>query len=1354
MSKQNEQFANTYSYKLIYIFGIDYKTHKGCLKIGETTIKFNGDIAKLTNNCELLNNSAHARIRKETNTAGIDYHLFHTELAITEDNNVFGEKEHKNADAVVREVLYNSGLEKKWFEKNNANEWVICDLETAKNAIIAVKLGYKTLSGEQITTDRTPIMFRPEQIDAIEKTKKRFGKLKGKRMLWNAKMRFGKTLSALQVVKDLQFQKTIIITHRPVVDTSWHEDFNKIFYDTNYRYIPKGQPLPQTDEPFIYFASIQDLRGSSKVGGKFDKGDIVFSTNWDLIIVDEAHEGTQTLRGDSLFNELIKENTKTLELSGTPFNLLEKKDYTSDEVYTWDYVMEQQEKANWTKNHYLDSNPYADLPQMNIFTYDIGDIFTNTKYQSIEDKAFNFAEFFRVWTGDINKDKAQIPSEVYKGKFIHENDIMKFLTLLTRQDDENNYPFSNEDYRKFFKHSLWLVPGVKEAKALSKLLQDHEIFSQFGIANVAGDGDEEVSYDNALKLVQDTIKKHEYTITLSCGKLTTGVTVPEWTTILYLAGSYSTSASSYMQTIFRVQTPACIDGKVKDQCYVFDFAPDRTLKMIAEAGSLSVKAGAIRTEDEEKQMKSFLQYCPVIAISGGKMLPYDVPNMMKQIKKAYVARVVQSGFDHEKLYNDKLLELNDEEKDILSKLKEVIGTTKKRETTNELPLAINGLDGNLNQTTSRTVPTTKKEKDERKAERDKAIKILRGISIRIPLLIYGAEIPFKDNITLDNFSSFVDDKSWEEFMPHGVTKEVFAYFSRYYDKDIFEAAGHRIRAIVRGADELTIGERIKQLGELFAIFRNPDKETILTPWRVVNMHLGDCIGGFNFYKENYKEMIDENESPRFIQYPYITNDIFSQDESLILEINSKTGLYPLYMAYSTYYNKLINVNKKLSKEESELTEQKIWKSVVENNIFVIAKTKMAKSITQRTLCGFTDVKANIICYDNIIEDLKNCPQQFIDKITNPQTWNKKENEKMKFNAIVGNPPYQETLGQTETQTQGNSTWIYYHFQNAVDRLGRYNSLIYPFGGWFDDTDAFNGFGKKILSDKHTVMIKAFEGTSDKRAWYRTDKQPDPFFNVNLSAGVAYLLRDSSVEHEQYTYYNRVYSDKTKVVNVSQWESVTLSPDFTIGDKLFGNKLVNRIKKGCFGIESDFVEKNPDKVSHNNNDWQNPIILLTNDKSGSSGRATKYWADRSVITKGKELIDEYKVITTSAYPKQKFSSGMPTVTNVKLRLKELIEILPIGSAFGRSKMCLFHSPNKQHCDNFIKYTQTNFFALLVLNEPNRSSSIGYVIPDQDFTEQSDIDWTKSVAEIDKQLYEKYNLSEEEINFIETNIKEMK
>ena len=557
-----------------------------------------------------------------------------------------------------------------------------------------------------------------------------------------------------------------------------------------------------------------------------------------------------------------------------------------------------------------------------------------------------------------------------------------------------------------------MLPGVKEAKALSNLLQEHPIFRGFRIANVAGDGDEEKDSKDALEEVNKKITKHPentYTITLSCGRLTTGVTVPPWTAVLMLAGSYSVSASNYLQTIFRVQSPANIDGQIKDKCFVFDFAPDRTLKMVAEAGNLSTRPGS-NSESSEKQMGELLNFCPVISIEGSLMTAYDVDSMLQQIKRIYAERVVKNGFDDPKLYNDKLLHLTDLEIEKFTGLKKIVGASKAAEVNRDITLSNTGLTkedrellekakkkkkGELSEEEKERLEKLKKAKE----ERGKAINILRAISIRIPLMIYGAEIPFDEDITIENFIDLVDDQSWVEFMPDGVSKDLFRQFMEYYDKDIFIAAGKSIRALVKGADGLDPTIRVKRLAEIFKTFKNPDKETVLTPWRVVNMHMAETLGGWEFYAEDHQEPLDE---PRFVDNGDVTMKCLSTD-SKVLEINSKSGLYPLYLTYSIYRERCKTVPEDMLTTEKML---ELWQETLDENVYVICKTKMARAITKRTLLGYGKGRINAHAFEDLINQFKNKADQVCERVAGSSFWDKKGvNEDMKFDAIVGNPPY-------------------------------------------------------------------------------------------------------------------------------------------------------------------------------------------------------------------------------------------------------------------------------------------------------------------------------------------------------------
>ena len=1313
------RFTSSLKLKLIYVFRINDTAHHGCLKIGEATCE-DENVFGLSPNSKALNEAARKRINQYTQTAGIAYDLLYTELTVYNRGGLrsFNDKE-------VHNVLERSGIKKKVFDTvNKANEWFITDLETVKRAIAAVKEGRSSLSSAEVTREYSPIVFRPEQQEAISKTKKQFRK--GNQMLWNAKMRFGKTLSALQVVKDMEFQRTLILTHRPVVDAGWFEDFGKIFYDRkDFAYGSKNNgesfgSLEWRAEShglhYVYFASMQDLRGSELVGGNFDKNNEVFATDWDLIIVDEAHEGTQTELGKAVMGELVKEQTKVLRLSGTPFNLLD--DFKEDEIYTWDYVMEQRAKINWDELHFGDPNPYASLPTLNIYTYNLGRLLHDFVD---EDVAFNFREFFRV-------------NEA--GGFCHEKDVRAFLNLLTKEDKDSLYPYANEEYRNIFRHTLWMVPGVKEARALSAMLQTHPVLQHFKVVNVAGDGDQDEESRDALEAVEQAIGKDPdatRTITLSCGRLTTGVSVKAWTAVFMLSGSYNTAASSYMQTIFRVQTPATINGRMKEQCYVFDFAPDRTLKVIAETAKISSKAGKT-SQSDRKVMGEFINFCPIISIEGSKMNRFDVPRMLEQLKRVYVERVVRNGFEDNSLYNDELMKLDDLELQEFDDLKKIIGQTKAMPKTNQVDINSQGLNNEEYEEKEKLEKKPKKELTEEELKRleelkkktknrEAAISILRGISIRMPLLIYGAELSDENQeITIDNFASLIDPQSWEEFMPKGVTKQKFNSFKKYYDPEIFCAAGKRIRAMARAADKLSIEERIERITDIFSTFRNPDKETVLTPWRVVNMHLGDCLGGYNFYDTEYQNVISE---PRFIDKGGVTAEVFSP-ESRILEINSKSGLYPLYMAYGIYRAR---AKASLFAVETVEEQQSVWDKVIAENIFVICKTPMAKSITKRTFAGFRKAKVNTRYFEDLINQIKNKPENFIAKVAKGRSyWKAIDNDNMKFNAIVGNPPYQEVVDQKEsTNGQKVSISIFQYFQTISEKIGKYTALIYPGSRWIHRSGkGLEKFGLAQMNDPHLALLEFFPSSKDI------------FKDVAIADGLSIVLKNMEKNECGFTYK---YSVDGKVITIQANnpgnDMFSLNPQ----DNEIIKRLDNAIKSfGClhdsilprnlFSIESDFVEKNPSLVKeYNDGDYYNPeteIKLFTNDKSGKSGRARWYIADKNVITSGSEYLNKWKVIVSSANAGgQKRSNQIAIVDN--------------HSAFGRSRVALKTFATEKEAINFFKYATSEIIRFAFLLTDESLTSLAKKVPDLlDYSDENGIiDYNRDVNAM---LYNLFGIDE--------------
>ncbi len=1317
--------------QVIYVFSTDYPLHKGCLKIGMT---------KLTEDCKqlpapndpLLIAAARERIDQYTKTAAIKYELLYTECSAFIHKGVLQSFDDKQ----VHSVLLRSGIRRPEFsDEGLGKEWFETDLATVKNAISAAKEGRSSLFPEEKTQNEpAPIVFRPEQREAIDKAVKHFTKNKGKgqrKMLWNCKMRFGKTLSALQVVREMGARRTLIVTHRPVVNAGWYEDFEKIFYDLraaepvadgskgagaakkgelqgkyNYGSAQKGERLDQlllqADEGahIVCFASLQDLRGSEDVGGKHEKNDNIFATDWDLLIVDEAHEGTQTELGQAVIDQLRHVDTKVLQLSGTPFNLFDQ--YDEDEIFTWDYIMEQRAKMSWDEYHVGDSNPYASLPAMHIYTYDLGRLMNRF---ADEDKVFNFREFFRT-------DE--------HGAFVHDDYVGDFLDLLCHNDADSLYPYAKAEFRRIFRHTLWVLPGVKAARALSKKLQAHHVFGAFTVVNVAGEGDADEESRDALEKVNKAIGKDPsatYTITLSCGRLTTGVSIRPWTGVFLLAGSSSTSAAGYMQTIFRVQTPFEYQGRVKENCYAFDFAPDRALRMLAEASKVSYKAGK-QTAEDRHTLADFLHFCPVIALEGSQMKAFNVDNLLTQLKRVQIERVVNAGFEDGALYNDELLRLEDADVADFNGLRAKIGTTKALKSVDKVKVSDNGLDGNNAQPPAAPDKKPSKESDpeaeaqkalenERKKQRKNAIAILRGISIRMPLLIYGADLHDEAvELTIDNFVHLIDDTSWVEFMPAGVTKADFARFKRYYDPEVFSAAGRRIRQLARSADKFTIEERISRLTALFSTFRNPDKETVLTPWRVVNLHLSDSLGGYCFMDERFEHPL---ETPRHIVRSGVTDRVFSP-KSTVLEINSKSGLYPLYAAYSIYRSRL---DEEWCKRNAIAPDRAkaLWEQTLKENIFVVCKTPMAVAITKRTLCGFRTAEVHAKYYPDLIPSLTHSAQKVLRDLRDAKGfWGLNDKKEMKIDAIIGNPPYQVLDGGNAA----SAVPVYNRFVDLAKSLNpQYLSMIIP-AKWYNGGKGLEAFRKEMLSDKHIALLFDYIDGHDC------------FPTVDIAGGICYFLRDAD--------HNGLCRVTTQQLGERIITQRRLDAENVFIRHVKAITILEKIKK----LTSSFLTIYPRK----------PFGLPTNARPTSSGNIKLRYNggigvfQSDLVDVNTNLIEKWKVITSRLTVEH---AGKADKSGQK-RIISTLEILEPNTVCAETYLLLATFDTKNEALNFYNYIKTRFVRCLIsmITSTQQLSRTNFrFVPVLDFTQP----WT------DADLYAKYSLTADEIDYIERTTKAM-
>lgn len=920
-------------------------------------------------------------------------------------------------------------------------------------------------------------------------------------------------------------------------------------------------------------------------------------------------------------------------------------------------------------------------------------------------------------------------------EFVHEPMVKRFLDLLVDEKLQTKFPYATKEYRNYNKHSLWLLPNrVKVIEAMEKLLKDHSVFgsSGFGVVNISGDSRDDEEDKIAKDRVTKAIKNHEYTITLTGQRLTTGASVPEWTAVFMM--SDTSSATTYLQTAFRCQTPAKIDGKLKTQGYVFDFAPDRTLKLVAEAIELNHKSGKINSPEQKDAMREFLNFCPILAAKGGVMKPYDVEVMLGQLKKAIIERVSRNGFDDPKLYNDELLKLDEMEMSKFNELKSIIGTSSS-EKINEIKINELGMDDlqlqkaeEAERKKKKNLELSEEEKENLKKKKEafeqkkNAINILRAVSIRMPMLVYGADVSVREIITLQRFIDLVDEDSWKEFMPTGLSKDKFTEFTKYYDEDVFKGVAHSIRAKAFDCDDLLPTERVQAIAEIFSTFKNPDKETVLTPWSVVNKHLTLAFGGHDFCSG----VTDKTGKPEWKSHDADTS-VWSQDDTKILEINSKSGLYPLLAAYNVYSRQLIKI-----KKPEEKISQKIWGDLLKDNIYVLCKSPMAQSITQRTLAGYNKgAKTNIVYIEDLIQKLqqKENYKDYNLKVELLEKFNLRDKD-MKFTAVVGNPPYQIQTKDTSDNP------IYHLFIDESYKLADKVALIHPARFLFKAGKTPKEWNEKMLADIHVSVI------------YYEQNSSTIFPNTDIKGGVAITYRDANADigpigsftsyHELNSILNKVkkgimFSDLSLIIYTqSKFNLDALYADYPNYKKIIGSGgQEKRLTTPIFEQLKVFTESS-DKANNVK------IFGLINNKRVSKYINKKYLDAHTNV-------DNFKVILPKSSGSGKFGEILSTPFIGDKLVGYTQSYIGIGSFVKKTEAV-----------NCVSYLKTKFCRTLLQTLKVTQHNPGKVwrnVPIQDFTNNSDINWSKSIAEIDHQLYKKYGLDKKEIDFIETHLKAM-
>jgi len=621
----------------------EIKKFDGCLKVGQTTKK-----------------DVNVRIKESQGVAQVAYVLEVDELAEREDGTVF-------RDSAVRDRLKAKGFE------NVELEWMRCTAGDVKVAIDELRTGVA-----RVGSHSESFKMRAEQVAAVKKTADYYmsvwadNKKAVPRFLWNAKMRFGKTFASYQLAKKLEAKRVLVVTFKPAVEDAWQTDLESHVDFAGWQYFSKatgGDPrTAKKGVPLVYFGSFQDLLGKDKATGTIKaKNEWLHATNWDLVIFDEYHFGAWRDSAKELFegedaDEAKKEvaneygnvlddfeekldelsgsekdflpiTTKAyLYLSGTPFKALATGEFIEEQIFNWTYTDEQRAKQLFSQKHPEKWNPYAALPEMRLMTYKMPDEIVAIAGRGEFDE-FDLNVFFEA-IGSGNKAAFK-----YKGDVQKWLDLIRGAHLPTQVDamkmgTRPPFPYSDVRLLGYMQHSFWFMPDVAACHAMANLLAEKQnvYWHEYEVLAVAGTG-AGIGLE-ALPPVRKAIKggQETKTITLSCGKLTTGVTVPQWTSILMLRNLKS--PETYFQAAFRVQSPWSIknpngdnpneEAVVKPVCFVFDFAPTRALRQIAEYG----QGLAPESPNPEDAVEELVRFLPVLAYDGANMVQIDAGEIL------------------------------------------------------------------------------------------------------------------------------------------------------------------------------------------------------------------------------------------------------------------------------------------------------------------------------------------------------------------------------------------------------------------------------------------------------------------------------------------------------------------------------------------------------------------------------------------------------------------------------------------------------------------------------------------------------------------------------------------------------
>ena len=1190
-------------------------------------------------------------------------------------------------------------------------------------------------------------------------------------LLCAAHPRFGKSFTALYAIDQLgEIDFVMVVSAVADAHDEWRDTVNLpnfrdrwVFLDSKNLAGGTGHDISDkiaAGKKVVVFCTLQDIEGDGK---KAKHAEIYkFAKRNSFLIVDETHNGGRGVTFSKKIKQIDGIDTddaiekddidranevavnfgfvNQLHLSGTPYRILLTDEFAPEDiVYMASYSDLLDEKHAWGIANPDDDereNPYYEFPERYNFVYDLNQIPDDNLKQFIDEEGIpRLAELFAV-----------IPGE---NKFVNEGVVRSFVKALWGNFSDNGCwgilsdNVLNAAVKKF--HILMKLPSIAACDAFAELISTCDEFKDYAVILATSNRQKNPTV-NAIKRQVKTADESEETsgtLTLTCQRLSAAVSVKQWN--VAINASDGKSAQDYDQFAQRVCTPFAVDfvndaGNEIKQCmkpnvFVIDLVPERVLSVSMQAAVAKCAArGAASPADFRAELEKVTSNTMTFFVSGvesmKRVTAVDVMDMSANYANTSTIDIAVAKVPFcASLFDGDVAGVMDSLTGISSATSFDTKTYEGADGIDVSDKRKKPEDGDDEDTESPSSPLPDTKDGASDGSDGDSVKRREQMAKQRAFFARLGYLSVLSDCQLDSVDSLLDECDGTEGgrgklanvigLSMGDCRAVAAAVKSNPLACI--AADNLVYNLTRRMNDENMTNEEK-LAVFAASFSKLGDAEVVTPAAVADLMCSELSDGS--------------------LYGAIGSG------SRIIDFSSETGEFSLALL-------------------RRFEELGVFASEARHSICAVPASTLAYECTRKAygLLGLdVDNIYRFTVYDllkAIESDNGGIDESAVARVSGILKQAKRPCEislddvieegagKVEIAAIVGNPPYQTVTSKSDTQTQGNSVWIYPLFQAFSDTVANESCLIYPFGGWFDSPMRLGGFGNRILHDGHTVSIAAYEGTTDKRAWYRTDIDAQPIFgsDVNLSAGVSIVNR-SAVKQKSFTFYNRVYSDAVVTVDYSDNAELCQNPDFyPIKRKLGENTISSVSRPNAFGIESNFVENNPDKAALDSASFDDPVHIFTNDKSGSTGRSKWFYTDKTNITKGSDILDNYKVICPSAYPKQKFSSGRPTGRNVHRRLGELIDVIGPNEACGRSRLVMFSSHDKAECDNFVKYTMTMFFAGLVLQEPNKSSSFGFVIPMQDFSNDSDIDWSAPIEDIDRQLCGKYGLSSDDMEFLE-------